>query len=233
MNHGFNVDVAIKFGVDGAIIIENLYFWINKNKANNRHFYEGHFWTYNSIKAFTELFPYWSYKQLRRILSNLIKDGAIKDGNYNKKGYDKTKWYRLTSEVYELYHSGTSIGPNGHMDMTKQANGLDQMGEPIPDINTDIKPDIKQESSFSPEEFMDEMLKAGKHLGAINEALHAVGNKKDIKNKRAYALKVIEIQNGNYNEAEEQIKHEARKKEPIDFSKLKSKLKSIGTNMAI
>lgn len=37
---------------------------------------------------------------------------------------------------------GTSICPNGKMDLPKWENGFAQNDQPIPDINTDIEPDV-------------------------------------------------------------------------------------------
>jgi len=136
MDYSFNVQIAKEFGVDAAIIIHNLYFWILKNKANNRHCYDDKYWTYNSVKAFSQLFPFWTEKQIRRILDNAEKDGAIECDNFNVAGYDRTKWYTLKPAIFNIYL-------NGQMELTKRANGIDQMGEPIPDINTDSKPDLK------------------------------------------------------------------------------------------
>ena len=108
MNHSFNIEVAKNAGVDGAIVIENLYYWLLKNKANKKHYHDGTYWTYNSIKAFEELFPYWSAKQLSRILNNLERDGFIKTGNYNKAAYDRTKWYTLTEKSLVFYKENYS-----------------------------------------------------------------------------------------------------------------------------
>ncbi len=71
MEHSFDIEHAKKYGVDVAIVLKNLQFWIMKNKANNRHFYEGRTWTYNSVKAFAELFPYWTERQIIRILKTM------------------------------------------------------------------------------------------------------------------------------------------------------------------
>lgn len=95
MNHSFDVDIARQHGVDAAIIIENLRFWIAKNKANKRHFYDGRFWTYNSSKAMAELFPYWSAKQIERIISKLKASGVLIVGHYSQNAYDRTNWYSL------------------------------------------------------------------------------------------------------------------------------------------
>ena len=137
MNHNFNLSIAIKYGVEEAIIIHNIYFWIMKNKANGKHFYDGEFWTYNSIEAFAELFPYWTRRQIERILRNAIEKGALKKGNYNAIAYDRTTWYAITETVKSIY-------ANEEMESTKQGNGFTRTGEPIPDSKTDIKPNDKQ-----------------------------------------------------------------------------------------
>lgn len=80
------------------------------------------------MEAFTEIFPFWTTKQIRRILSKLEKNGYIKTWVYNKIWYDRTKWY-------------TCIWPNGQMELPEQEVGSDQMGEPIPNNNTDENTD--------------------------------------------------------------------------------------------
>ena len=84
MEHHFNVELAKEYGILEAIILNNLQFWIEKNRANGTNFHDGHYWTYNSAKAFSELFPYASQKQIRKALQNLIGEGIIQTGNYNK-----------------------------------------------------------------------------------------------------------------------------------------------------
>jgi uncharacterized phage protein (TIGR02220 family) len=130
MNHSFNIDIAKKYGVECAIILENMIFWIEKNKANKKHFYEGRYWTYNSGKAFSELFPYWSVHQIGRFLRELEAQGLVISGNFNKAGYDKTKWYSVNDSL---------ILQNCNIDYAKLHNPSCENAQPIPDINTDIK----------------------------------------------------------------------------------------------
>jgi len=134
MQHSFDIEVAKEYGIEEAVILNNLYFWIEKNRANGQHFYDGYYWTYNSVKAFNELFPYMSAKKIRNALNHLIEEGILITGNYNKSAYDRTLWYALTQK-------GKCICLNGQMEMTKKENGNDQKGEPIPYINTDINSD--------------------------------------------------------------------------------------------
>ena len=94
--HGFNIDLAEKYGVDVAVFIKNLKFWIEKNIANEKHFHDGRYWTYNSYDALAKLFPYWSKDQLKRIVKKAKEMNLICTGNYNKSSYDKTNWYSFT-----------------------------------------------------------------------------------------------------------------------------------------
>ena len=69
--------IAKKYGIGEAIFIHNLAFWIKKNQANNRHYYRGYFWIYNSYKAFTEQFEEFSKSQIETIIKNLINKKVI------------------------------------------------------------------------------------------------------------------------------------------------------------
>ena len=111
--------------------------WIEKNKANGKNFFDGHYWTYNSRKAFTELFPYATARQIETALKKLIDDGVIITGNYNNSAYDRTLWYAITKK-------GSSILQKCEMENTKNVNGKDENVAPIPNINTNINTNMRQ-----------------------------------------------------------------------------------------
>ena len=98
LSYVFNVSDAIKYGLEEAIMLHNFKFWIAKNKANRKHYHEGRYWTYNSAKAFKKLFPFWSERKIYRIVNSLIEKGALIDGNFNDRKYNRTKWYALKDE---------------------------------------------------------------------------------------------------------------------------------------
>ena len=133
MNHSFDINVAKKYGVHAAVILNNLEHWIAKNKANNQNYFEGNYWTYNSKKAFADLFPYMTTRQIEYALKKLIDDGIIITGNFNKMAYDRTLWYAITKKGY-------CILQNCEMEETKMQNGNNEIVEPIPNN----KPVIKQ-----------------------------------------------------------------------------------------
>ena len=123
---GFDGDVAKEYGVAEAILIKNFQYWLLKHKAEGRNTFDGHIWTYNSVKGWCDLFPFWTQKQIRKILEGLVSAGVLIKGNYNATQYDRTCWYAFADEEKWLEQ-------NGEMDLPKRANGFAQNGKPIPD----------------------------------------------------------------------------------------------------
>ena len=148
MEHQFNVELATKLGVEKAVIIHNMYYWINHNAKNNKHVYNNSVWTYNSASAFGKLFPYIKDRTISRYLLELERDGYIKTGNYSDNIFDKTKWYSFTDNfLEELKNLGFDIenillSQNVHIDTHKMANRTTESGEPITDSKQE---DVKQE----------------------------------------------------------------------------------------
>lgn len=129
MEHHFDKDYAIEYGVDEAIILNHIIFWIEKNKANKRNFINGYHWTYSTYKAFTEIFPYWKELKIKRILDSLVKQEVILRENHNKMGYDRTCWYALKNEE--------SIFQKRNVHISKMKNGYIKNETPIPYNLTD------------------------------------------------------------------------------------------------
>lgn len=132
MQHSFDIDIAKEYGVLEAILLNNLWFWIDKNKANGTNYYDGYYWTFNSTRAFNELFPYVSQRQIQTALKHLKEDGVIQTGNYNKVAYDRTLWYAFTKK-------GECIMQKCKMEDVKMLNGDGENVAPIPNINTNNK----------------------------------------------------------------------------------------------
>lgn len=141
--HHFSVEIAVEYGVNAAILFQNIHFWCEKNRANGMNLHDGLYWTYNSRKAFRELFPYMSEKQIKAALDKLIENGLITTGTYNEDARDRTLWYAVTKK-------GDCIFQNGNMEMSEKANANAEKDAPLPyikqtDINTDKN--IEEEES--------------------------------------------------------------------------------------
>lgn len=139
--HSFNVEDAKTYGLEQAILLYNIRFWLEKNRANKKQMFDGYFWTYNSASAFELLFPYMKRRSIANYIKQLCDAGVLIVGNYNETKYDRTQWYTIPSE-FSINHGNDSIVAIGK---NCQSNGNDCQSNgndcpPIPDINTDSKP---------------------------------------------------------------------------------------------
>ena len=113
----FNAELAQRHGVNGAIFLHAMSFWIAKNQANGRHFHEGRTWTYNTLEALAKLFPFWTRRQVERIVAKLKEDGVLLTGNFSQDKTDRTVWYALADSVLEVYGLlAVPISPEGDME---------------------------------------------------------------------------------------------------------------------
>lgn len=98
------VDLAARYGLDVAVFIQNIYYWVRKNEANQEHFYDGRYWAHSSYRGLEKWFePLWSMQQIKRIVSKCRDQGLLLVGNYNPDGFTHTNWYSVTDAVLEIY----------------------------------------------------------------------------------------------------------------------------------
>ena len=152
--HMLNTRVAKQCGVNAALIFHYLHFWIEKNRANGKHFHDGRYWTYCSMDGFRRILDYLSPKQIRTAIEKLEREGYIVKGSYNKSSYDRTTWYAVTESGYGLLRdnetanpvavSENSVCPDGQMETPESANQSADEGNSIEEtvIITDRVTDI-------------------------------------------------------------------------------------------
>lgn len=157
MIHSFDSRVALRLDIESAIIVHNLAFWIKKNISNDKHFFEGSFWTYNSSRAWAELFPYMSQDKIKRRLLRMEKLGLIKSGNFNQIPFDRTKWYTITAnwllDIYDFH-------------CAEMHNTEGEIAQAIPDSKPDSKPLIDFNGLL---DFINQ--KTGRNFKVINHSV--------------------------------------------------------------
>ena len=89
--------LAVKIGLNEALFIQQLHYWVDRSK----NIIDGRPWVYNTMADWSKQFPFWSQKTLSRTISNLEKQKLVISGNYNQKGYDRTKWYTIDYAALE------------------------------------------------------------------------------------------------------------------------------------
>lgn len=123
VSNSFDTGYAIAYGVDEAIMIRNLQFFITMNANRGHNFKEGRFWSYDKLNDFPKHFPYWTIKQVRRVISSLIKQDVIIKGSFNNSWSDRTSWYAFKDENKFIKHTmPPELIPAETPDLPKRAN---------------------------------------------------------------------------------------------------------------
>lgn len=159
MQHSFDILEAVEYGLEEAILIWNLRFWIIKNKANKKHLHPAddgivRTWTYNTNEAFQKLFPYWKKGAIERNIARMLSKKIIVKGNFNSTKYDRTVWYAFYDEeklltpsliISHFSDSGNANPENGNSNSRNQEieNSNSRIGIPENGKYTDNKPVIK------------------------------------------------------------------------------------------
>lgn len=155
MNHSFNVKVAEEVGVLEATVFNSIGFWVDNARANNRGEHGGKHWTYNTIKAWAQQFPYASYKQIERALDKLRKAGLIEAKNLNKNQHDRTLWYTLSERGESLFYGApipenvSSISQNREMETHDSGNVINST-DTNPDANPITESKAQKRKRFTP-----------------------------------------------------------------------------------
>lgn len=146
----FDRTLAREIGDRHATVLQQVHYWIEVNRKNkNKDVYkDGYYWTYRSIKKWhEEEFDYLSFSTVRRTFDDLIEDGYLITGEYNKFGADRTKWYRVNkdkiSKLYEkitnekhLLNMTNANAQNEQMEKSKMSSSeMLKMSQPIQENN--------------------------------------------------------------------------------------------------
>lgn len=83
--------LAKTIGLNESIMLQQMHYWLLKSSNE----FEGVKWFYKTLDEWQKEFPFWSIMTIRRTLGSLEKQEIIKIGNFNKKKFDKTKWYTI------------------------------------------------------------------------------------------------------------------------------------------
>ncbi|WP_104694789.1 hypothetical protein [Helicobacter equorum] len=103
--HSFNVNVAKKVGVNKAILLQYIEFWVDKNKANKVLIHEGKAWVYHTASGFEEIFSYMKANTIAKYLVELEKEGYLHSSQNIEKGKNRNnrvKYYTLGDAYFSI-----------------------------------------------------------------------------------------------------------------------------------
>lgn len=117
--------LAELIGLNEAIILQQIHYWLKLNEKAERNFHEGYYWTFNSYRQWKAQFPFWSQRTIQRAISNLEDKGLVVSGEFNRMKGDRSKWYRID---YSCLKMSKPSSQNDQMGMDKMARPSGQNG---------------------------------------------------------------------------------------------------------
>ena len=94
-----NPIAAEVLGVNEAIIVQQIHYWLNINEKAKINFHKGKYWTYNTYENWQKTnFRFLSVSTLKRIFKKLVTKGILITDNFNQAKYDRTLWVTINYE---------------------------------------------------------------------------------------------------------------------------------------
>jgi hypothetical protein len=107
VNHSFNVNIAVQYGLNAAIMLNELAFLRSDSMSIGKQYHNKNIWIKRSLKNWCIKFPYLGKQAIRSMISELHKEDLIE--LFDNK--DKTISYALTDlacEIMNISYDGTS-----------------------------------------------------------------------------------------------------------------------------
>jgi len=142
--HSFDIEMAQKYGIEASILYGHIAYWCQRNRLNGKNIVEDKAYTYNSLEAFSKLFPYITKRKIQTTLAQLKAEGLIEVRNdLNPDKWDKTNWYHAIDNSCSSDKTNEDDGryKNNIVDDTQNDPSTNQS------VNHDNKVQIKHKSN--------------------------------------------------------------------------------------
>lgn len=184
-----DTDVAVAIGLKEAVVAQQLNYWLHSKAAKTVN---GRRWVYNTYENWQkDSFPFFTIATIRRLFEKLEKMGVVITGNYNKAGFDKTKWYSIDEKRLNDIIDRRSA-QNEQTSCSKRADGAAQNEQTYTRDYTenttdkDIDSSAKAEPSSIHQDVIDYL---NEKLGARYKASSAINKRLiDARVKEGYKL---------------------------------------------
>src|SRR3712207_777943 len=103
--------LAVRFGLNEAIILQQLHYWVGPNTGISTNIVDGVRWAYNTYEEWQQQFPWWSVRTIQRIFTTLERQGVVTARAMNVKDWDRRKWYTIDYAMYNQLVVDTELSP--------------------------------------------------------------------------------------------------------------------------
>lgn len=139
-------DLATVIGLNEAIVLQQLNYWLHSKSAKKIN---DKWWIYNTYENWKKQnFPFWSVATIRRTFSSLEKKEVVVSANFNRAGFDKTKWYSIDETKLNKLMS-SACDQNEQTSCSNCADGTDQNDHTYTRYYTETTSDTNKNSDKS------------------------------------------------------------------------------------
>jgi len=132
--------LAVILGLNEALVLEQIHYWLEVNKKEKRNYHEGRYWTYNTLNEWQEEFPFWSISTIKRIFKKLRDMKILEVGNFNVYQMDRTLWYTINYEELDKLCQG---------ELNRDGFTCEETGKENVDEDEGIKGEVQNDQSTS------------------------------------------------------------------------------------
>ncbi|MGY3115185.1 putative phage protein (TIGR02220 family) [Pantoea eucalypti] len=116
-------ELAQRIGLNEAIVLQQICYWLEDTTSGVEH--AGRRWVYNTIEEWTNQFPFWSEKTVKRALTSLKAHGLIYVEQLKKTQHDRTNFYSIN-------HSNPLLADGDKLTPSKKTNCPHREGQSVP-----------------------------------------------------------------------------------------------------
>ena len=112
----YNPSLAITIGLNEAIIVSQVEYWLSKNFKNKQYKKDadGREWMYNSYSEWASNFPFWSKNTIIRAIESAESKGVLLSKLKGRGRIARSKWYSLNTEKINSYLLEVETTQNGY-----------------------------------------------------------------------------------------------------------------------
>lgn len=97
-----NTQLAVEIGLNEAIVLRQVYYWVEHYETEKKNFKDGKYWVYNSMKQWrSDNFPFMSEKTIERAFKSLREKELILVGDYSSDRMKRPNWYTINDKKFE------------------------------------------------------------------------------------------------------------------------------------
>jgi len=92
-------------GLEKAIILQQVHFWLEVNKRDEKNYYENRYWVYSSFEQWAERdSSWWSQRKLLSLFCKLCDSKILIKKQLKKEQMDRTNFYTINYEKLDEIH---------------------------------------------------------------------------------------------------------------------------------